>query len=417
MKFKERKLGDIMSIVSEKIDTKDIDQCDYISTENMIPDLGGVGIVSQMPNTKKVNAYKRTDTLFSNIRTYFRKVLFAEKDGGLSADVLVFRTKDSSELSPQYLYYLIANEDFTRYSVRTSRGVKMPRGDKDALLQYPVNLPSIQVQKLICDTLSVLDNKIANNKAMNQTLEKLTQRIFKSWFIDFDPVKANKEGLPFDGLSPEIQALFPSEFEDSELGMIPKGWEAAPLGDEFKVVMGQSPKGSSYNEDSEGAVFFQGRRDFNFRFPSARVYTTEPKKMADKNDTLLSVRAPVGDCNIALEDCCVGRGLAALRHNSGCSSLTYYTVQNLSRIFDKYDSEGTVFGSINQKDLKALKVIKSNNAIETAFSKVISPLDEKIKENTLNTQSLERIRDRLLPKLISGQISVGEATQELAEAV
>jgi type I restriction enzyme S subunit len=139
--------------------------------------------------------------------------------------------------------------------------------------------------------------------------------------------------------------------------------------------------------------------------------------MADKNDTLLSVRAPVGDCNIALEVCCVGRGLAALRHNSGCSSLTYYTVQNLSRIFDKYDSEGTVFGSINQKDLKALKVIKSNKAIETAFSKVISPLDEKIKENTLNTQSLERIRDRLLPKLISGQISVGEVAQELAEAV
>jgi type I restriction enzyme S subunit len=358
-------------------------------------------------------------------------------------DIVVARTGNStgenylfeSDEVAVYASYLIkysVNKDiadpfFVWLQMRTPKWWSFINGAKGGSAQaganakvigdFDVALPPLSIQKQIVSLVKPYYDKIANNKAMNQTLEKLAQRIFKSWFIDFDPVKANKEGLPFDGLSPEIQALFPSEFEDSELGMIPKGWEAAPLGDEFKVVMGQSPKGSSYNEDSEGAVFFQGRRDFNFRFPSARVYTTEPKKMADKNDTLLSVRAPVGDCNIALEVCCVGRGLAALRHNSGCSSLTYYTVQNLSRIFDKYDSEGTVFGSINQKDLKALKVIKSNKAIETAFSKVISPLDEKIKENTLNTQSLERIRDRLLPKLISGQISVGEVAQELAEAV
>lgn len=269
----------------------------------------------------------------------------------LAQRVVTLRGKEGV-LDNTYLKYLLMTPKMQaaldgRSSGSTVKGIK-----QSELRKVELELPDIDTQRKVASILASLDSKIANNKAMNQTLEKLAQRIFKSWFIDFDPVKANKEGLPFDGLSPEIQALFPSEFEDSELGMIPKGWEAAPLGDEFKVVMGQSPKGSSYNEDSKGAVFFQGRRDFNFRFPSARVYTTEPKKMADKNDTLLSVRAPVGDCNIALEDCCVGRGLAALRHNSGCSSLTYYTVQNLSRIFDKYDSEGTVFGSINQKESK-----------------------------------------------------------------
>ncbi|EMB7843462.1 restriction endonuclease subunit S [Vibrio vulnificus] len=301
--------------------------------------------------------------------------------------------------------------------LKIATGTTFPNLGKDALNNFEVKIVNEEEAKFVGSIYQQIELKIANNTAMNQTLEKIAQRIFKSWFIDFDPVKANKEGVAFDGLSPEIQALFPNEFEESELGMVPKGWIPSTIGEEFDLVMGQSPKGTSYNEDAEGTVFFQGRRDFNFRFPSVRVYTTEPKKIAKQGDTLLSVRAPVGDVNIALEECCVGRGLAALRHKSNCSSLTYYTVANLKRIFDSFDTEGTVFGSINQKDLKSLKVIKMSEDVASAFSKVISPLDERIKQNTQNTICLERLRDRLLPKLISGQITVGEAQKELAEAI
>ncbi|NVH52243.1 restriction endonuclease subunit S [Photobacterium damselae subsp. damselae] len=324
---------------------------------------------------------------------------------------------DVEVIDPMYFGYLIKSKQQIIETLFTG-STGQTELDKDAVNDLEcVVVEDKETQQFIGSLFKSVDDKIANTTAMNQTLEKIAQRIFKSWFIDFDPVKANKEGVAFDGLSPEIQALFPSEFEESELGMIPKGWIPSTIGEEFDLVMGQSPKGTSYNEDADGTVFFQGRRDFNFRFPSVRVYTTEPKKIAKQGDTLLSVRAPVGDVNIALEECCVGRGLAALRHKSNCSSLTYYTVANLKRIFDSFDTEGTVFGSINQKDLKSLKVIKMSEDVANAFSKVISPLDERIKQNTQNTICLERLRDRLLPKLISGQITVGEAQKELAEAI
>ncbi|ELX4139946.1 restriction endonuclease subunit S [Vibrio vulnificus] len=327
------------------------------------------------------------------------------------------KIKDETVLDKLYLYFLMRSPSYRHEVLASSTGTSVKHSSPSKILNFEFVLPNINIQRKVAGYLYSLELKIANNTAMNQTLEKIAQRIFKSWFIDFDPVKANKEGVAFDGLSPEIQALFPNEFEESELGMVPKGWIPSTIGEEFDLVMGQSPKGTSYNEDAEGTVFFQGRRDFNFRFPSVRVYTTEPKKIAKQGDTLLSVRAPVGDVNIALEECCVGRGLAALRHKSNCSSLTYYTVANLKRIFDSFDTEGTVFGSINQKDLKSLKVIKMSEDVASAFSKVISPLDERIKQNTQNTICLERLRDRLLPKLISGQITVGEAQKELAEAI
>lgn len=339
------------------------------------------------------------------------KVLINQRVGRL-------KFNKNRKIHPNFAYYVLTMLSSIQYLVSNSTGsANQANISGETISSLPCPDVGYEESCKITSLLSSLDEKIVVNKQMNITLEKIAQRIFKSWFIDFDPVKANKEGIPFDGLSPEIQALFPSEFENSELGLIPKGWKVTTIDSEFNVVMGQSPKGTSYNEEGDGSVFYQGRKDFCFRFPSIRVYTTEPKKMANAEDTLLSVRAPVGDCNIALENCCIGRGLAALKHKSGCSSLTYYHVQNLSRTFDKYDAEGTVFGSINQKDLKALKVIKSSSTVEQAFSRIVTSLDDRIKENSLNISTLEKIRDKLLPKLMSGQISVGEAKQELAEAI
>ncbi len=133
---------------------------------------------------------------------------------------------------------------------------------------------------------------------MNQTLEEIAKAIFKSWFVDFDPVRAKAEGRP-TGLPPEISDLFPNEFVDSEIGEIPRGWNVGTLSDVADITMGQSPPGDTYNDNGVGLPFYQGSTDFGFRFPSLRKYCSEPKRLADADDVLISVRAPVGDLNRA----------------------------------------------------------------------------------------------------------------------
>jgi len=123
-------------------------------------------------------------------------------------------------------------------------------------------------QKAIARILGTLDDKIELNRQMNQTLEEMASAIFKSWFIDFDPVKAKAVGKQPEGMDAETAALFPDSFEDSTMGKIPKGWEVGRFDDDFEITMGQSPPGSSYNELGEGVEFYQGRKDFGFRFPN-----------------------------------------------------------------------------------------------------------------------------------------------------
>jgi type I restriction enzyme S subunit len=229
---------------------------------------------------------------------------------------------------------------------------------------------------------------------MNETLEAIARAIFKSWFVDFDPVKAKMSGEPYP-LPDAVMALFPDELVESELGMIPKGWEIGKLGDEFKVVMGQSPPGSSYNEEGKGIAFYQGRTDFGFRYPSERVYCTEPKRFAEPGDTLVSVRAPVGDVNMAKEKCCIGRGVAAIRHKSDSSSYTYYSMLDLQRRFKVFEAEGTVFGSIGKRDFNNLLILFPNKIILTFFNHFVSSIDKKIENNFFETNDSKELKNEL----------------------
>ncbi|RUM49930.1 MAG: restriction endonuclease subunit S [Marinomonas sp.] len=326
-------------------------------------------------------------------------------------DTTFYVTKDSLD-ETRFVYYLLSSLGMEHMNSDSA----VPGLNRDNAHSLRIVIPERKEDReRLGAYLALFDEKIELNIRMNQTLEKVAQRIFMSWFVDFDPVKANVEGVSFNRLSPEIHSLFPSEFEESELGLIPKGWKVSTIGKEFDVTMGQSPPGSSYNESNEGILFFQGRRDFGFRYPSERVFTNQPKRLASAGDTLLSVRAPVGDINKALKDCCIGRGVGALRHKSGCESFTYYSAMRLKLIFDSYDGEGTVFGSINQIELKSIKVIAPCKKVLKSFSNIVGPLDEKIKVNTLQIDILSKIRDKLLPRLISGQITIEKANELMEE--
>lgn len=182
----------------------------------------------------------------------------------------------------------------------------------------------------------------------------------------------------------------------------------ASLSDVVEITMGQSPAGSSYNEDGVGTVFYQGRAEFGWRYPSQRLSTTEPKRIARRGDVLMSVRAPVGDLNIAFEDCCIGRGLAAI--HSEHPSFCLYLMRSLHSKLDAFNGEGTVFGSINGRALKSLPIALPETREIQTFEKEVSPIDTQIRGNELQSRLLVTLRDTLLPRLMSGEIDVSKVT-------
>jgi type I restriction enzyme S subunit len=190
---------------------------------------------------------------------------------------------------------------------------------------------------------------------------------------------------------------------------LPKGWRDGTVDDEFNLTMGQSPPGESYNETDDGIPFYQGRTDFGFRYPTARVFCTAPTRFANAGDTLVSVRAPVGSVNLAAEKCSVGRGVAAVRHKSGSRSYTYYFMRSLELDFARFEAEGTVFGSINKADFHAIKRATPPSALVEAFEKLVFPIDQRIENNENESRTLAALRDALLPKLLSGELRVTDA--------
>jgi type I restriction enzyme S subunit len=224
-----------------------------------------------------------------------------------------------------------------------------------------------------------------------------------------------QRGQSLPGLPAHLYDLFPDRLVESELGEIPEGWGVDQIGNHFRVTMGQSPPGNTYNEKGDGLPFYQGRVDFGFRFPTRRVFCTAPTRLAEAGDTLVTVRAPVGDSNMALERCCIGRGVAAVRHASGAVSYTYYFVRSLKSVFESFEAEGTVFGAITKDAFLSIKCVVPPTELVQRFEQLCRPIDEKIERAERESRTLAALRDALLPKLIRGEIRVKDAERFLKE--
>jgi len=187
---------------------------------------------------------------------------------------------------------------------------------------------------------------------------------------------------------------------------IPAGWEDKQLSQIANITMGHSPLGESLNESKDGVVFFQGSTDFGWQFPMVRQYTTQVTRMAKRGDILLSVRAPVGDMNIANLDCCIGRGLAALNSKDGFDGFLFYVMKYFKTIFDRRNSEGTTFGSITKDDLHSLPLAYPPTELLTQYDKVVSNYNQMVFARSMENQHLTQLRDWLLPMLMNGQVTV-----------
>ena len=354
----------------------------------------------------------------------------------LGKSACYFNVKEN--IDKLFIKYVISSPFFKAYIHNLSTGTTIKNVSLKLMRDFEFYLPNLHIQKKISNILGTLDNKIDLNTQINQTLEQIAQALFKSWFVDFDPVRAKVQALS-DGLNLEqaelaaMQAIsgktpeeltalsqtqpdryaelaetakaFPCEMVEVDGIEVPKGWELSTIGDCYDVVMGQSPKGETYNENKQGMLFYQGRAEFGWRFPTPRLFTTDPKRIAEQNSILMSVRAPVGDINIALEKCCIGRGLAALQHKSKSLSFGLYQIQSIKSELDLFNGEGTVFGSINQANLKNIQIINPDEKFIQLFEKYLSSCDSKIMNNEIENNALKEIRDLLLPRLLSGDFN------------
>lgn len=271
-----------------------------------------------------------------------------------------------------FLFYLLKNNVQKLVDHASGSTFQELNGKTLKSLKFP--FPKINEQKLISEILSSLDEKIELNRKINTNLENLASSLFKKWFIDIGDE-------------------------------LPAGWRTGRLGEEFKIIMGQSPSGNTYNENGQGLPFYQGRSDFGFRFPSRRIYCTEPKRKARSLDTLVSVRAPVGDVNMAFEECCIGRGVSSIRKED-FPSYTYYMIKSLQKKISKFDSEGTVFGSINKNSLADIPCVIPPQKMIIEFERIISEIDEQIMNLSKELENLKVIQDSLLPRLMSGRIRI-----------
>ncbi|MBZ4671773.1 restriction endonuclease subunit S [Deferribacterales bacterium Es71-Z0220] len=180
---------------------------------------------------------------------------------------------------------------------------------------------------------------------------------------------------------------------------LPEGWKRVKLGEVAEIIMGQSPKSEFYNEKGDGLPFLQGNRTFGYRFPKIDMYCSKPIKIAKKSDVLFSVRAPVGDINIANQDICIGRGLAAIRANNHSITLyLYYLLKFLKNEILNFEG-GTVFGSISKKDLEGIETLIPEDINEQkAIASVLSSLDDKIDLLHRQNQTLEQKAETLFRK-------------------
>lgn len=279
---------------------------------------------------------------------------------------------------PKFVYWflksLYVSGEIEQYQVQHTGVARFQYTQFAAVRSIP--LPDRLQQESVSNLLGVLDEKIAANRRVIEISDSIGNYLVKQSFSKVDTVA--------------VSAI-------------------------ASVTMGQSPPGESFNESGDGIVFYQGNRDFGFRFPTNRLWTNDPKRMAVAGDTLMSVRAPVGALNTATESTCIGRGLASIRSTVGTPSTLFHTFKALPDLWAPYQSGGTVFGSINGKELNALQIPEIVGDREVLEVRLVS-LDSNVASADAESRTLTELRDTLLPRLMSGELRVRDA-EKAVEAV
>ena len=412
---------------------------------------------------------KKGDVLYTNIGSQFGTAVKVDVDFTIAWNVL--RIQTSKELDADFLVYLLNNPINKRYIQSLNYSSTMPFVSGKVVGGISFKLPNIEEQLKIRNALISFDKKIELNRQTNQTLEQMAQTLFKSWFVDFDPVfdkllakidfdltklpsdfpevlqkRAQKRLLVLNsevGAATKIKAkaslqamvqsdsstdisnastndsvvnihqYFPSEFEHNEqLGWIPKGWESGQIDTHAKIEMGQSPKGDTYNDSGVGTPLVNGPVEFGPYFTKQSKWTTSPTKLSKKNDLIVCVRgSTTGRYVKSNGEYCLGWGVCSIRGKKSqafTDQLYKYSIREMLGL-----TTGSTFPNWSRQTLSEFKSIVPSAEALQLFDELVAPKIEKVEIGVIESQSLTQLRDTLLPKLISGELQIPDAIETI----
>ena len=373
-------LSDICVYRNERISTNALNSHTYVSTENMLPDKGGITDAASLPTVSQTSKFRYGDTLVSNIRPYFKKIWFAEYDGGCSNDVLVFSAKEG--VDPKYLYYVLANDSFFAYSTATSKGTKMPRGDKTSIMQYQIEKIDSPTQKKIAAILSALDEKIATNRAINDNLEQQAHSYFQELFVD--------------NADPEW-----TTGTISDLGAVVGGSTPSKAKPEYYTESGIAwitPKDLSINKSKFVSHGENDITELGLKNSSAAIMP--------EGTVLFSSRAPIGYIAIAAGEVTTNQGFKSVVPKPEIGTpFVYFFLKNTLPVIEGMAS-GSTFKEVSGSTMKNVPAVIPDAETLAKFSDFCAPIFAQQRILEEQNQSLATLRDNLLPKLMSGEIDV-----------
>ena len=396
MRYKKIKLGDISKVSS----SKRIFAKQYVDF--------GIPFYRQKEIIDKKNKAEISDPLFISQETYdeIKKRFGVPQKGDLLitavgvtlgipyvVDDEIFYFKDGNliwlrefdnEIDSNYIYYWILSDVGQKSMWARTIGSAQPALTIDTIKQFEIPVPSYNAQVKIVSILKAYDDLIENNQKQIKLLEEAAQRLYKEWFVDL---------------------RFPGYEDVAVVDGVPEGWQERTLSEIADVVMGQSPKSEFYNRNQDGLPFHQGVGSYGTRFVVDETYSTSLTRIAEANSVLFSVRAPVGRLNITKNKIVIGRGLAAINQKDGYQSYLFYLLKE--RFFkDDVVGNGSIFASISKDELLRQRFTFPAKDLIVRFNNLVAQLDKKIAALDSQTELLKQARDRLLPRLMNGELEV-----------
>jgi len=388
--WKEVKLGNVASYCTEKISSSELNEKNYISADNMLPDRNGIVLSDYLPTSGKVAKYKTKDILVSNIRPYFKKIWYAKSDGGCSNDVLVFRA-NINLINQRFLYYYLFKNDFFDFMMAGANGVKMPRGNKKLIPTYPIIVPPLPTQQKIAKILSAYDDLIENNLKRIKLLEEMAQKTYEEWFVRFK----------FPG---HENAVF-----DKESGL-PEGWKMVKLGDAVCLQQGFALNKKSNHHISAKKTKYPLLKIGDLLNGTETLFVKDsiPKQFLVETDEIIYSRTgQVGLAFIGRKGVIYNNCFRVSANNKIERILLYYFLIS-KPIIEKAKAlaTGSAQPDLNHGAFKSIKIDLSPLYLQKKFSKFAEQNLNAIFNHKTQNQRLKEARDILLPRLMTGMIDV-----------
>lgn len=400
-------LGDVIEVLdSQRVPVKERDR-----RKGIYPYYGASGIVDYVDGYLFDGLHLLIAEDGENLRTRNTPIAFLA-DGKFWVNNHAHIVIANKTATTQYLSYALQIADFSAFLT----GSTIPKLTQQNMLRIPISLPSLSTQQAIARVLGALDDKIELLRSLNETLEAMARALFKSWFVDFDPVRRKAEGKP-TGLPPKMDSLFPDSFEDSELGEIPKGWKVLPLGEAVEIAGGSTPR-TKETSFWDGSFCFATPKDLSTAI-SPILTRTERRITQEGVDQitsgqlpagtlLLSSRAPIGYLAIAAVPVSINQGFIAIKKESKLSPYFMYSwcKEYMDTIIGH--ANGTTFLEISKANFKTIKTIVPPPGLIEKYDEYEESYFEFITRNTKELMNLVLLRDSLLPRLISGDLELSD---------